>query len=108
MVSTSGSTSWPLGAAPEAVYEEKDSTVLVATTAQLLRVNLVSKNMEVLVDEAFWEILYPNSIAGTPSGIIYIGMRHGVAKVEKKDGKYELFWLMPSKEYAEREFSEEL
>jgi hypothetical protein len=84
---------------PEVSASAADGSLMVATTNQLLKIVPASKKVEVLLDEVFWGGLYPNSMVVTPAGIIYLGMRHGVAKAEKKGGSWRLRWLLPNKEF---------
>lgn len=85
--------------APVASTRDSAGSLIVATTGRLLRVAPADKKVEVLVDHAFWSGLYPNSMAVTLSGTVYLGMRHGVAKAEKMGGSYRLRWLLPDKSF---------
>jgi hypothetical protein len=92
-----------LKAPPEPVYvKETDGSLIIATTRRLLRVVPSDKSVEVLLEEVFWEGLYPNSMVVTPDGTIYLGMRHGVAGVERQGGKCKLTWLLPNREFANK------
>ena len=62
-----------------------DGTLTVATDDRLLRVHLDTRKIDVLLANAFWGGLYPNLIVVGPSGAVYLGMRHGVAEVERVD-----------------------
>jgi hypothetical protein len=84
-----------LNAAPVAAVLSGDANLIVATTNRLLRVDLPSRKVYVLVDHGFWGGLYPKSMMIAPSGEIYLGMRHGVAKFAKVDGIYRTRWLVP-------------
>jgi hypothetical protein len=89
--------------APEVFTKAADGSLTIATTGRLLRVVPATKEVEVLVDEAFWGGLYPNSMVITPEGVTYMGMRHGVAKVEKKKGdSSRVRWLLPNKEFDKK------
>ncbi len=88
-----------LGGAPEVGVVAPDGLLTVATHDRLLRVNLVTKGMEVLLANAFWGGLYPTSMVIAPSGAVYIGMRHGVAEVEKAGGAFRAKWLIPTVEF---------
>ncbi len=57
-----------------------DGSLLVATTAELLRVDPSTKKAKVLVQDAFWGGLYPSSMVVGQDGTIYLGMRQGVAQ----------------------------
>ena len=98
-----------LGGAPEVMAKDSDGSLLVATYNRLLRIFPASKKIDVIVDNAFWDGgLYPNSLVMAPSGTIFVGMRHGIAKVEKNGKSYKVFWLIRRKMTAddyEKEFS---
>lgn len=81
--------------APEAATQDTDGSIVVATTDRLLRVRL-DKKIEVLLSHTFWGGLYPNSLAITPANEIYIGMRHGVARVSVRIKKTDVKWLLPN------------
>ena len=97
-----------LGYAPEVAVKDIDSSLIVVTNEQLLRVIPTSKKTEVLLDHVFWSWLYPNSIVIAPSGTIYVGMRHGIAKVEKEKTLYKTSWLLPTKKFADQKYVEGL
>jgi hypothetical protein len=84
-----------LKGAPQTAVVGTDGTMTVATTDRLLRVDLKTRKIDVLLKDAFWGGLYPKSMIVAPSGSIYLGMRHGVAQVEKRGGAYEATWLIP-------------
>jgi hypothetical protein len=85
---------------PKVYAKAADGSLMIATTDRLLRVNPASKKVDVLIYDAFWGILYPNSMVITADGSIYVGMRHGVAKIEKtKGGSYRVRWLLPNKDF---------
>jgi hypothetical protein len=89
--------------APEAAVKRTDGSLLIATTDRLLKVVPSDKTVVVLHKDAFWSGLYPNSLVVTPGGTIYLGMRHGVAKVENRGGEYKVVWLLPNKELVATE-----
>ncbi len=93
-----------LGRAPSVAVKDTDESLIVATNQSLLKVDLATKKVDVLLDHAFWYGLYPNSIVITPKGTIWLGMRHGVAKVEKVGPSYRMKWLVPSKAVADQKF----
>jgi hypothetical protein len=80
----------------------EDDTLLLATTNRLLKVVPDTKEIEVIADNMFWIGLYPNSMVITRGGVIYVGMRHGVAKIEREVGKARIHWLLPKKEPDEK------
>jgi hypothetical protein len=83
-----------LGNAPEAATRDKDGSLIVVTTERLLRVRL-DKQVDVLLDHAFWGGLYSNSVIMDGTGSIYIGMRKGVAKITRAGRKRTVSWLLP-------------
>jgi hypothetical protein len=87
--------------APEVAVKQADGSLIIATTNRLLRVLPKSRKVEVLADAPYWSGLYPNSIAITPSGTIYVGMRHGVAKVERNGDGSTLRWLLPNQAFVD-------
>jgi hypothetical protein len=87
--------------APEVALKRADGSLVVATTDRLLRVIPAEKKVEVLLENAFWRGLYPNSIATTADGTVYLGMRHGVARIERTDGSYKVAWLLPNQEFVD-------
>ena len=89
-----------LQAAPQAASLDKDDTLIIATTERLLRVK-PSGDVSVLLPTTFWGTLYPNSMVIDAQGNVWIGMRHGITKVGKKGGGYEVLWLVPDKSYLE-------
>ena len=86
------------------VVEESRDSLLVVTKSELLRVKIITRNSSALLVDTFWRGLYPNSIIIDKNECIYIGMRHGVAKIKKNNGVYTQSWLLPSKEIANQKF----
>lgn len=80
--------------APYAVAREDDGSLIVVTSRRLVRVR-PDRTLDVLVDDAFWSVLYSNSVVVGPSGAISIGMRGGVARVRKDVEAYRVSWLEP-------------
>jgi hypothetical protein len=88
--------------APAAYCKAADGSLIVATTERLLRVVPSTKEVEELRNGEFWGGLYPNSMVITPEGVTYIGMRHGIARIEKKKGGGRVVrWLLPNKAFDE-------
>jgi hypothetical protein len=87
--------------APYATAKAADGSLVIVTSKQLIRVNPSSKKIDIIADDMFWGTLYPNSIVIAPSGAIYIGTRHGVAKIEKLAKNAKISWLQPSKAFAD-------
>lgn len=88
-----------LEGAPAACAKESDGSLVVATYDRLLRVHPASKKMDVLVEDAYWGNLHPDSMISSPSGTIYLGMRHGVVEVAKEAENYKVNWLIPYAHY---------
>jgi len=91
-----------LGHAPDAAAQDVDGSLVVATTGRLLRVFPATKKVEVLLDRAFWGGLYANSLVIAPAGTIFVGMRHGVAKVETGKTSPKVSWLLPNQAFADQ------
>ena len=89
------------GEAPQVAIKESDGLILVATSKRLLRFSPAYKKPDILLDKAFWDGLYPNSMVITPLGTIFMGMRHGVAKIEKEGDRYKISWMLPTKDFAD-------
>ncbi len=87
---------------PETATKDANDSLLVASSSQLLRIDPATKKLEVLVKHAFWGGLDPHSIILDEKGTIYVGMRKGVAKIVKKENKYETTWLLPNKNFANK------
>jgi hypothetical protein len=87
--------------APIVAAKRPDGSLLVATTDRLLRVVPSEKKIEILLKDAFWGALYPNSMVVSLNDTVYLGMRHGVAKIEKVEGQYKVSWLVPNKALAD-------
>lgn len=57
-----------------------DNTMYVATHSKLIKL-VNNKIEEIIIDNAFWKGLYPNSIL-YEDGTIYVGMQGGVSKID--------------------------
>jgi len=88
-----------LSSAPGAAIVEEGGTLLVATSKQLLRIDPASWKTTILVDDAPWHMLYPNSIAVERSGRVFVGMRHGVARFGPNGGADSGNWLIPCRSF---------
>lgn len=85
-----------LKASPEAVVQEKDGSLLIATTDRLVRVNL-DGSIKILLDNAFWKHLCsPHSMVISDNGDIYIGMNQGIARI---NSNLKVEWLVPDKSF---------
>ena len=89
-----------LKAAPEAACLDKDSTLIIATTENLVRVKS-SGELTVILPKVSWGLLYPNSMVIDTRGDAWIGMRQGVVKVEKAGKSARAWWFVPDKSYLE-------
>jgi hypothetical protein len=84
----------PLPEEPFAAVKDADGSLIVATHDRLLRVHPATRKVDVMIRDAFWTGLSPNSMI-IAQGAVFIGMQHGVAKVEKKGKAYRAYWLVP-------------
>jgi len=82
----------------EAIAVLPDDTFVVVTTNMLLRIT-PDRDICILVSNGDWGALYPNSIAVTPSGRIYIGMRQFVVAHDLSDKDKKLQFLLPNKSF---------
>lgn len=89
--------------APEVARVTSEGDLLIATTTTLVRVK-ANKSVDVLVKDAFWGALYPESILETPNGDIYLGMRHGIARIRplqtNNSKTYKVDWLLPNQAFV--------
>ena len=85
---------------PDAFNKNLDGSLTIATTEKLIVVKPEKAEIRVLVDKAFWEGLYPNSMVVHKDGI-YIGMRHGVARIRHIRNNWTVDWLLPNKSFDE-------
>lgn len=93
-----------LGDQSYAAAQDTEGSLIVVTSQRLVKVILDSKKTLTLLDKMFWEELYPNSMVITPSGDIFIGMRQGVAKIEKKGQSRQISWLVPNKKVLDEKW----
>ncbi|HTE19355.1 MAG TPA: hypothetical protein VK689_13355, partial [Armatimonadota bacterium] len=75
-----------------------------ATEHRLLRVD-TRGTVTVLLDNAFWGGLYPHSIVRAPNGTIYLGMRHGIARLTRRANEYSMEWLVPNRAFLRNKTS---
>ena len=92
-----------LDEAPEVALKDADGSLLLASHDRLLRIDPSTRKVDVLVKNAFWGGLYPTSMIVAPTGEIYIGMRHGVARVESQAKAWKVQWLLPNRRIVEQE-----
>jgi hypothetical protein len=87
-------TFFPLTEEPRTATKDLDGTMIVVTYDRLLRFHPSTKRIDVLVDGGVWSGLWPNSVI-VSRGAIFVGMRHGVARVQKRLRGYQTDWLEP-------------
>ena len=87
----------PLGEEPHAAAMA-DGALIVVTNGRLLRVHLTTKRVDILISEGFWGGLYPNSLIVSQE-VIFVGMRHGVARIERRGKRLPSDWLLPMPEF---------
>jgi hypothetical protein len=80
-----------LDGVPEAFTKLSDETVVVVTTHGVFRINS-SGATDKLLSRNFG-LLYPNSIASTKDGTVYVGMRLFVVRLVLRSGEYKEEWL---------------
>jgi hypothetical protein len=86
---------------PDLVLEESPGHYLVVTPRMLLRVNL-DRKIEVLVPNAKWGWLFPNSIVRGDDGNIYIGMKQFIVKCGLADGIQDFEFLVPDESWLQK------
>jgi hypothetical protein len=84
--------------APYAAVSDTERSFLLVTSSQLLHIALEGQT-KVLMQNAFWDGLYPNSAVMDAAGL-YIGMRHGVARIVGDDQKIVTQWLLPNQSFV--------
>ena len=82
-----------LDGAPQAFTKVSDDAMLVVTTRGVSRVSSSGRS-EPLLHRDF-SLLYPNSVAATPDGAIYVGMRLFVARLTPHAEEYLEQWMVP-------------
>jgi hypothetical protein len=82
-----------LDGAPEAFTKVSDEAMLVVTTRGVSRISS-SGGSELLLRRDLG-MLYPNSVAATPDGVIYIGARLFVIRLSPHAGEYLEQWMLP-------------
>jgi hypothetical protein len=82
-----------LDGAPQAFTKVSDNAMLVATTRGVSRISS-SGGTNLLLRRDFG-MLYPNSVAVAPDGMIYVGMRLFVVRLAPREGEYLEQWMLP-------------
>lgn len=83
-----------LGESPRAFTFAPDGTVVIVTASRLFRVSAPD-----VVDVLFsvdYGLTHPASVAATPSGSIYVRMRHFVTRLAPRGASYQEDWLAPA------------
>jgi hypothetical protein len=82
-----------LGAAPRTFAVESPDSLLILTTRGLVRLK-TSGAIEQLLSTKY-ELLYPNSMTLSPSGVIHVGMRHFITRLTPAGDSYQEEWFVP-------------
>ncbi len=88
----------PLPQSAEAIAVLPDGAFVVVTTDMLLRIT-PEREICVLVSNGAWGGFYPNSVAVSPAGRIYIGMRQFVVAHDLSDKDQKLEFLVPDSSF---------
>ena len=88
-----------LGHAPDVGMIDRDGNFIVSATDTLIQVH-PDKTQTVLLSKVFWEGLSPHSIAISPRGDIYLGMRHGVSQIYPLNHAYVAEWFLPNRDFV--------
>jgi hypothetical protein len=79
---------------PRAFAVESADSLIVLTTSPLVRVRM-SGEVETLLAETDYRLLYPTSMTLSPSGVIHVGMRHFVTRLTPNGRTYREEWFVP-------------
>ncbi|MGH9943539.1 MAG: hypothetical protein ACRD9R_14435, partial [Pyrinomonadaceae bacterium] len=82
-----------VGAAPRAFAVESPDSLLVITTRRFIRVR-TSGIVEQLLHTNY-ELLYPNSMTLSATGVVHVGMRHFVTRLTPTVNSYREQWYVP-------------
>lgn len=83
-----------LGWAPLTFTQDSPDSVLVLTSDGFVRVHPDGR-LETLYRRVYG-ILYPDSIAISPNGVIHVGMRHFITRLTPSAGTYKEEWFVPA------------
>ena len=83
-----------LGWAPSAFVSESPDSVIVLTTGGISRVK-TSGAVEQLYRTRY-NLLYPNSMTLSSSGVIHVGMRHFITRLTPNENTYTEEWFVPA------------
>jgi hypothetical protein len=84
-----------LGAAPVVMTPLPGDSLLVLAVGRLVRIS-PTHAVDVLHENAVWLSTSPTSIARDRSGVIFLGMRAGVARLTPTTNGYSEDWLVPA------------
>jgi hypothetical protein len=84
-----------LNGEPQVCLQDGDGSWIIVTHKTILRMKADGKQQTLGTSE-FTSGLYPNSIARTLDGVIYLGMRHFVARLIPTDKHYRAELLVPT------------
>ena len=89
---------------PQTFAVETDESFVVTLNNKILRVKITGE-IETLKETNF-DYLYPNSMAVTPAGIIYVGMRFFTVRFMPQKNGYAEEWLVPQncQKFVEKDF----
>jgi hypothetical protein len=89
---------------PQSFAVESDESFLLATNTKILRV-AASGEITTLKETNFLS-LYPNSMAVTPAGVVYVGMRLFVVRFVPQEKGYAEEWLVAAdcQKFVEKDF----
>jgi hypothetical protein len=83
-----------LGSAPRAFVLESPDSLVILTSRGLVRLRTTGQ-IERLV-QTHYQDLYPTSMTLSPSGVIYVGMRHFVTRLTPTGNSYDEEWFVPA------------
>jgi hypothetical protein len=85
-----------IGSAPSSAKLQKDGSALIAVTNGLVTLSsdgIVTR----LYKQEDMSVLYPNSVVGDPSDLVFVGMRFYVLRLQRRsDGEYQPTWFKRS------------
>lgn len=83
-----------LDAFPRAVDRAPDGSILIVTDNRLLR--LAAPGTVTTLGSIDFDGLNPNSVAEMPDGVVYVGMRHFLARFNAAAPSSRVEWLLPT------------
>ncbi len=88
--------------APDAVTLDNDGSMIIVTTASLIKIASDGK-IEKLIEGVFWSGFYANSVVIDSQRNAYIGMRQGIAKLSLTEPTPKIEWLIPNNSFLNEE-----